>query len=332
VTQPVGRLVLHERVGQIDLDGVDQRLEDSVPDHTLDLAILDLVDLGPEVGAQLVHRVELRRGLRERIVGVRKFQGLHVLHENAERRLSGELVAEPLPREVVVDAHDVAGLGAGQLGVHPLAELTRSDRVEVVVTRQPLDLGAGLGGGDVDRHEVTLLRGALDRLELGELPAEAFDPGVDLFIRDLRRRPLHLDALVVRIGQLQAGPDVDRRGEDEGLAGLELFDVDLGLTDRGQVFVGHRCAEIGWHGGVHEFLEHDVGPDLRVDDRPGGLPGPEPGDLHLARDRAVGLVQVLGHLVRGNLDRQLDGVLRGSLDGGLHGCIQATGDPPSSRS
>jgi hypothetical protein len=62
--------------------------------------------------------------------------------------------------------------------------------------------------------------------------------------------------------------------------------------------------------------------DLRIDDGLGSLARTEPGDLHLTRDRAIGLVQVLVHLVGRHLDRELHGVLGGAFDGGLHGCDQ----------
>ena len=131
-----------------------------------------------------------------------------------------------------------------------------------------------------------------------------------------------MDALVVGLGQLEARTDLDGRGEDEGLARLQLFDVDLRVADRSQVLVRDRSTEIRWHGSVDELLEDDVMSDLRIDDGLGSLARTEPRDLHLTRDRAIGLVQVLVHLVGRHLDRELHGVLGGAFDGGLHGCDQ----------
>ena len=128
-----------------------------------------------------------------------------------------------------------------------------------------------------------------------------------------------MDALVVVFAQLEARTDLDDGGEDEGFAGLQLFHIDLGVTDRSKIFVADRCSEIRWHGSVDEFLEDHVVADLRVDDGLGRLAGTEPGDLHLTRDRAVGLVEILVELVGRHLDRELHGVLRGAFDGGLHG-------------
>src|SRR5262249_15689852 len=139
------------------------------------------------------------------------------------------------------------------------------------------------------------------------------------------------DALVVGLAELQTRPDLHRRREDEGLARLELLHVDFGIADRREVLVRDRGPEIRWHGGVDELLEDDVGADLRVDDRLGRLPRSEPRDLHLARDRSIGAIEILRQLIGRHLDRQLDGVLRGALDGRLHAATKATGDPSSER-
>jgi len=66
---------------------------------------------------------------------------------------------------------------------------------------------------------------------------------------------------------------------------------------------------------VHELLEHDVAPDLRVDDRLRRLAGAETRDLDLTRDRAIRAVQILVDLLGRNLDRELDGVFLGGFNG-----------------
>ena len=50
----------------------------------------------------------------------------------------------------------------------------------------------------------------------------------------------------------------------------------------------------------------------------GHLPLAETRDLDLVRDAPIRTVEILGELVDGHLDRELDGVLRGVLHDGLH--------------
>src|SRR5207302_10330892 len=141
-------------------------------------------------------------------------------------------LADPLGLECVVEAEDVAGLRAAQLGVQARPELPRADRVEVVLTGETLDLGAVLGDRDVYGHEVAVERRALDGLELSELTTQPFDPRVNLFVGDLRGRSRGVDTLVLVFAQLQPRADLDGRGEDAGLAGLKPLDGDLGVAAR----------------------------------------------------------------------------------------------------
>ena len=136
-----------------------------------------------------------------------------------------------------------------------------------------------------------------------------------------------LHALVVGLRELQPRTDLHRGGEDERLARLQLLDVDLGVADRREVLVGDRLAEVGGHAQVDELLEHDVTPDLGVDERLRRLAGAESRDLDLACDRSVGQIQVLVDLLRRNLDRELDGMRFGGFNGRLHVGDQATRDP-----
>ena len=86
VLHPVAGLVLDQRVRQLHVDPVDHGLERAIADHTLGLALLRLVDLLAEVGAELVERVELGRGRGEVVVGLGELEGLHVLDQDREVR------------------------------------------------------------------------------------------------------------------------------------------------------------------------------------------------------------------------------------------------------
>ena len=237
VADAVGGFVLDQRLGQVDVDRVDHRREGAIAHHAVGLSFLHLGQLLAKVVAQLGDRVELRGRRGERIVGVGQAQRLHILDQHPERRGAGELLAETLRGKLLVELDDVAGLRAEHLRVHGLAELPRPDRVEIFVAGQRVERLAGAGRRHAHGEQVGLLRGPLDRLELGELPLQALDPGVDVGLGGLGRRLHDLHALVLLLRELQTRPHLDRGREDERLAGLELLDVDLGIADRRKVLV-----------------------------------------------------------------------------------------------
>ena len=97
---------------------------------------------------------------------------------------------------------------------------------------------------DVHGHEVALLDGPRDRLELGELAPQPLLPRVDLVVGDLDGGPGDLHALVVVLGELETRADLDGRREDEGLARLQLLDVDVGVADGSQILLADRRPEV----------------------------------------------------------------------------------------
>jgi hypothetical protein len=318
VVDPVVGLLLDQRVGEVDVDRVDQRLQREVADLGLCLTLLHVRQSLPEVVAELIHGVEFRCGLRELVVDVGQRSGFHVLHQRRDLDLrAAEVLAEPL-REHVGGLQDRARPRADQLDVELVPHLRGPHPVQVVLPGGLLDRLSALGDGQVDRHEVVLLGGTTDRLELGEPLPEPLDPLVDVRVGDLDRRLGHVDTRVVGLLEREPRADLDGRREDERLARLELLDLDVRVGDRCQVLVAHRPAEVGRDRGAHELLEDHVAPDLGVDDLLGDPALAEAWDLDLVRDRPVGAVEVLVELVGGDLDRELHGVRRGGFDGGLH--------------
>ena len=103
MADPVLGLTLDQRVGQVDVDVVDHRLQDPVTHDPVGVAALDLAELLAQVLAELRDRVELRGGLGERVVGLRQPARLDLLHQHPERGRPGELLAESLRGQFLVE-------------------------------------------------------------------------------------------------------------------------------------------------------------------------------------------------------------------------------------
>ena len=79
--------------------------------------------------------------------------------------------------------------------------------------------------------------GALGRLQLGEALAQAFDPFVDLGVGDLGVGLEDLDALVVLLVNSSRGRISTTAVNTSGVSSSNAVEVDLGIGDRGEVFV-----------------------------------------------------------------------------------------------
>ena len=325
VLHPVLGLVVHQRVGQFDLDLVEHRLQRPVAQLPLDVALLQLGEPLAQVVAQLRHRVELAGGLGEVVVGLGQLAGLHVLDQDGHvGGLSGEALAGTLAH-LLGDLQDLPRLRAGQVGVELGSELSGAHEVEVVGAAEAFDLLTQRAGGlQVDRDEVAVDDRALRGFQLGEPLLEPGHPVVDLGLGDLGGGLLDLQPGVVGLGELQPGTDLDHRRELQRRIVGELVQVDVGVGDGRQVVLGDRLPVVVGHRGLQELVADDLAADLGVDDLLGHLALAEPGDLDLVGDRPIRLVHVLGVLVGGDLDGELDGVFVGVLDGGLHRSVQAT--------
>ena len=273
-------LALDEHLGVIQFGGREEQVHDLLAvahvGHGLDLRLHALaharLQLFEVVDAFLVERarelvVELRQDLLlhfEQLDAVRgalagEFLGRVVLGQ-VERELVRAAALEADQQVEEAGQGDDAALGDGELGAL-------------------LDVRLGLpldGHGHVDAHGVVPLHRAIDRLEGGVAP-----PQVRQRLVGLRLAGGHL---VARHAQRLVGADLDRRADghrrldDQRLGRLEL---DLGLADRVDRLALEGFVVDGREQVLDRLLEQHRLPDGALDDRAGGLAGPEAGDADL---------------------------------------------------
>ncbi len=145
-----------------------------------------------------------------------------------------------------VEAGRLAGLEPHDVGLEPGDQALLAEDQRHSLARAALERDAVAAARVADDHEVAVLRAAIDdRAEAGVLVAQLIDDLLDLGLVDRLDLGLEVEAAVVAERHLR--PDLDVRGEDDGLALLTLLDVHLGLGERQDLLLdaSHRGRPAG---------------------------------------------------------------------------------------
>ena len=135
---------------------------------------------------------------------------------------------------------------------------------------------------------------------------------VDLFVVDLSVVNRDSNSGVVR--QVELGAHVDLGGEDNLLAIGDLSHLDVGLTNGDDLVLLDRAVVGNGQSFVDRFLKNRSAADALIDDGRRNLALAESGDRHLRGNSLVGVRDVLAHVVKGDLNGQLDAGGRNGLD------------------
>ena len=288
--QELARARLDERAADLDVRGLDERVDRGGAELRLGLLLEHVVHPLLEVGAQLGERVELARGARQLVVERRQHLLLDLL--DLDRRLGGRAVDG-----LELDLLRLAGGGAGQRALDLLDEPAGAELDHEVA------LALAVLVERVDHQHVARVGGpVLDGGELGDGLAQRFELLVDELLRHLGLGVGHLELRPV--GRLGLRLDRDGRGELEvAVLRARQLVVVLGRRDR---------ADVRRRGGVHEPAA-DVALDRLGEDALAADPRLQHLRRHLALAEARHLDR-LGEVVRRVLDRVLKVGLR-DLDG-----------------
>ena len=199
------------RVGQRDLDLLEQLLEHGVAGGRGLLEALAPAEALAHVGGQLLGGVELRGHLGELVVELGQLLLLDLVdgHRHLDV-LADQVAADELGGEGLL----VAGRHAGQRLVEPVEHAALADLVGHAADLGALDGLAVLGGLEVEHDEVAVGGRALDVVEGGEPLTQRLDLLLDVGVGDLDVLDLGLEAVVVGHGDL--GLHLDLGGELEG--------------------------------------------------------------------------------------------------------------------
>ena len=165
------------------------------------------------------------------------------------------------PDEVGLEARDQALLAEDQR--HPLGAAAL-ERLAVARADERDDRVVAVPGAAVlDRGERRVL--------VAQLLEDLVDPGV------VDRVDLRAEVEVPVVAELDLGPDLDRRLEDERLALLGLDDLDVGVGQRQEVLLDERLAVRLLDEVVDGVVEDGARAEMRSSTGRGALPGRKPG-------------------------------------------------------
>ena len=185
------------------------------------------------------------------------------------------------------------------------------------------DLSVDLGL-QVDRHDVALGGGALDRAGRGEALAELLHGLLDVLVGDLKGVHGDLNAGVVRDRDL--GADVHLGGEGQQLAVLQLGDVHLGLAQYVELALVDGLGVEPRKGVVDGLLQHGTAAEPLVDDAVGDLALAEALHRDLLVDLLVRRVEAVLELLEGHLNAEPNPSRVQGLHGALHGSVSLVAD------
>ena len=303
-TQQLARARLDERPRCVDLRSGDERVGCVGPELGLDLVLDLLAQARLDVGAQLGERLELARGAREIVVERRQHLLLDLLHRRREglglpvRELERQLLRLPgaHPDEALLDLLD---------------DRAAAELDDVVAPRLVL-------GNEVDDHRVVgPHRPPLDGDELGDGRANRVELVLDELLRHLDLGDPDLELLPV--GQLRLRLHGDRRGELPVLVvGGGKLEVVLRLLDRPHAIARRGVPEPAADVALDRLGHQPLSADPLQQHLARHLPFAEARNLHARREIVGRVLDGVMHVVRRNLDRQPDAVLRQLLDLRLH--------------
>ena len=212
----------------------------------------------------------------------------------------------------------LAGLHAGQGVVQTLDEGVVADLVGQA-------LGGGLvhglavnGGGQVDGDEVALLDLAVNGLQGAEASLQVLQLALDGLVIGLDGVDLNGD--VGEVWDLNLRTDVDLGGEGDGLAVLQLGDVDLRLAESLDVVLLDGLAVTGRQHFVDHLVKNHAAAETGLDDLRRDLALAEARDADLLAQGGIRLVELRLELVEGYLDGDLGAGSAELFNRALHEC------------
>ena len=316
LVQLVVRLLLHNGLRQGELGLRQGRLEHLVADLRGLLGLLRLLELGLGGLAQLLDGVKLGSHLRELVVKLRQDALLGLLHVDLDGCFLTLVLA-------VLDGCGelgiLAGLQALDCLVEALDEVVGANLVGQALGGSLVDGLAVDLGGQVDDGEVTLLQLAGGVLQLAEAGAQVVELRVHGVVVNAERLDVDGDCREVRHRDLRA--HVNLGGELDHVVVLDLGDVNLRLTQRGELVLFYRLLVARGEHVVDNLLEEGTAPKSGVDKLARSLAATETGDRDLLGDRLVRLVDLGAELIERNVHGQLDAGVAELIDGCFHGCL-----------
>ncbi len=214
--------------------------------------------------------------------------------------------------ELVGDLALLAGRETAQAVLDLLDEPLGAELDDVVA------LGGAVARDEVDDGDVAVLRrAAFDRDELGDGALEQLElrlhrllRHLDLVLRHLERRP---------VGRLGLRLHLDGRREDPVLlVGRRQLELVLGHRDRVDARAGGGIPEPAADVAVDRLLVDALASDALHEERHRHLALAEARDADAAREVGGGVLDGVMHVVRRDVDRQLDLVVRELFDLGRH--------------
>ena len=199
------------------------------------------------------------------------------------------------PEQIGLEARDQPLLAEDQR--HPV----RAAALERLAVPRP---------GERDHRVVAIARpAALDRRQRRVLVAQLLDDLVDPGIVD--RLDLGLEVEVLVVAELDVRRHLDGGLEDERLALLGLHHLDIGVGQRQEALLDHRLAVAVFDQVLDGFVVDHARTEVSLQDGSRGLPRAKARDARVARQPADGVVDGAAQPLRGKLDFEQDGRIRG---------------------
>ena len=304
---------LDQRGGHLELVLRERRLHEAVLQLGLRAALLALLEIGPDAGAQGVERLHPLDpdSLREGVVERRHLPHLHRLEGHPHvGDLPAQLGVAVIAGERLVELDRLADPLPGERAEVPLRDRARRDAHRDALGARALERPPVDRTLVIDHRPVALLgvEAALGRDELGHRVLDLRELVRDHLVRHLGRPARDLEAAVVL--RLDLGLHLDARGVAERAAlGDALRDRDVRRRDDVDRLLTHGLGE----GLLDDLLDHlalDLGAEVALEHLARRLAGTEAAELRAPPEPDVRALELLRDLVRIDLDADLP------LDGG----------------
>ncbi len=280
-------LIEHELLGDRDVEGLEQLVDDLVASLGTLSEDLGAAHLLTDVGLELVDRVELAGDLGEVVVGLGKLALLdgQELHGDL-----GRFALVVAAEELRLEDRGLARAQAVEGFVDAVDQVSRSDLVGDGV--RGVDLLAVDDGDQVDLREVTGLGWPVNGDEGAEASQQVLELGLHLVIRHLDGIHGELEAVDVRQREVGANIDLDDHLEIAGevLDVRQFLDVGLRAAERADLLLLDGQTVELVEPIAHRVVEHLVAADALVDDGRRNLALAEAGNGDRLGDVAVGVI------------------------------------------
>ena len=263
------------------------------------LGVLQLLfHLALEGLAELLQGVELGCQLGEVIVQLRKLALLHGTEFHGDLSIFIGVIA----------SNQLGGEGLLFAFLHAGQSLIKALNQRVVADLMGKSLGGGFihglaidGGGEIDGDEIAFLDLAIHWLQGSETSLKVLQLGVDCLIISLQGRYFNEDGREIR--KLDLGAHVHLSGESDGLAILELSNVDLGLAESLDIVFLNGLAIARWQHLVDDLIQHCTATQTSLEDLGRNLSLAEARHVDLGCEGLVRLIELWLQLI----ERYLDG-------------------------